>query len=420
MEPMDELFKKKLEERELGFNEAHWEAAQQLLDDRDARRGAIWWWRIGLVLTLLAVLVFVLVPNGVPLPAVAENTTSKSKTLYSESDEEEAPVAKPTVETAAGSAKSATTAVAGKTRANPQVTGAQPSARKGVAAPQQPISGTTHRSQPVVSNAPESTRDERTSPTEAKRSGSTVPLIARQEEEERAERVMVAVLDPVPQLDFWVIAQQDSFEAALPEKCWPVRKRWGVATILGGSLPAQETQAGAVLGLGLSWPGNDGWGLYAEGLYRIRPISNLATQQSLQRSYGFGVTENTYVLRASSLHYADVNTGATYQFNRHQFHAGAGVSGLIGARGQLEQTQKAETELDYGPATIASEGWVSEEGLSRLLFRAQAGYAFELFPNLLLSGRVQYNLTPVFAATAPENPALSPVSFDLMIKYNLW
>jgi hypothetical protein len=76
--------------------------------------------------------------------------------------------------------------------------------------------------------------------------------------------------------------------------------------------------------------------------------------------------------------------------------------------------------VDYGPVSAISEGWIATEGLSRWLFRAQAGYAFEIFPNLQLAGRVQYSITPILSATAPEQPRLSPVSFDLMLKYKLW
>ena len=157
------------------------------------------------------------------------------------------------------------------------------------------------------------------------------------------------------------------------------------------------------MGLGASWPGRDGFGLYAEGLYRIRPLSDLPTQASLQRTYGFGLTENAFELMANSLHYVDVNAGATYALGRHQLHAGAGATYLFGARGQLEQAQKPEAELDYGPVSAIS-----------------AGYAFEVFPNLQLAGRVQYSITPILSATAPEQPRLSPVSFDLMLKYKLW
>jgi hypothetical protein len=429
MEPMDEFFRKKMDGRDLPFNEAHWAAAQQLLDDRDARRGAIWWWRSGLLAIALAVVVFALWPSTskpvatASAPLTEKPVTEKKAMERSQSTDvpaepdQTAGIAKPvdSVEAAAVVVGDETEPVisVGSTGSvkPPQI--ALPA--NGALKPfERSVQAENSKLENDISKAP-------ASPEKAPAAESTAPPVAMgNQEEQQEERQAVAAFDLIPVLSFLVEESDREEGSGLPDPCWPVRKRWSVQTILGGSLPAQGNQAGALLGLGASWPGRDGFGLYAEGLYRIRPLSGLPTQASLQRNYGFGVTENAFELRANSLHYVDVNVGATYTLARHQLHAGAGATYLVGARGQLEQAQKAEAEVDYGPVSAISEGWIATEGLSRWLFRAQAGYAFEIFPNLQLAGRVQYSITPILSATAPEQPRLSPVSFDLMLKYKLW
>ncbi|WP_425421883.1 hypothetical protein [Phaeodactylibacter xiamenensis] len=427
MEPMDEFFRKKMDGRDLPFNEAHWVAAQQLLDDRDARRGAIWWWRSGLLAIALAVVVVALWPSTSKPGSTASATLSEKPVAEKKAVERSLSTdvsAEP--DQAAGLEKlvdSAEAAAAGDKK-EPVLSAASTGSVKPPQIAQPANSAPKPVERSVQAEAFKLENDifkTLISPGKAPAAESTAPPVAMEsQEEEQPERQMVAVFDPMPVLSFAVEGGSRRDVGELPDPCWPVRKRWSVQTILGGSLPAQGNQAGALLGLGASWPGRDGFGLYAEGLYRIRPLSGLPTQASLQRTYGFGLTENAFELRANSLHYVDVNAGATYALGRHQLHAGAGATYLFGARGQLEQAQKPEAELDYGPVSAISEGWIATEGLSQWLFRAQAGYTFEIFPNLQLAGRVQYSITPILTEMAPEQPRLSPVSFDLMLKYKLW
>lgn len=413
--------------RDLPFNEAHWVAAQQLLDDRDARRGAIWWWRSGLLAIALAVVVVALWPSTSKPGSTASATLSEKPVAEKKAVERSLSTdvsAEP--DQAAGLEKlvdSAEAAAAGDKK-EPVLSAASTGSVKPPQIAQPANSAPKPVERSVQAEAFKLENDifkTLISPGKAPAAESTAPPVAMEsQEEEQPERQMVAVFDPMPVLSFAVEGGSRRDVGELPDPCWPVRKRWSVQTILGGSLPAQGNQAGALLGLGASWPGRDGFGLYAEGLYRIRPLSDLPTQASLQRTYGFGLTENAFELRANSLHYVDVNAGATYALGRHQLHAGAGATYLFGARGQLEQAQKPEAELDYGPVSAISEGWIATEGLSQWLFRAQAGYTFEIFPNLQLAGRVQYSITPILTEMAPEQPRLSPVSFDLMLKYKLW
>jgi len=427
MEPMDEFFKKKMEERDLPFNEAHWADAQQLLDDRDARRGAIWWWRSGLLAIALAVVVVALWPSTSKPGATASAPLSEKpvakKRAVERSQSTDVPAESDQAASLEKLADSVEAAGAGDEKAS-----VLSAASTGSVKPPEIVKPVNGAPKPVERGVQaEASKIEKDSseapalPEKAPAAESISPPIAREDQEEQQEgRQTVAAFDLIPVLSFLVEESDREEGSDLPDPCWPVRKRWSVQTILGGSLPAQGNQAGALLGLGVSWPGRDGFGLYAEGLYRIRPLSGLPTQASLQRTYGFGVTENAFELRANSLNYVDVNFGATYTLARHQLHAGAGATYLVGARGQLEQAQKAEAEVDYGPVSAISEGWIATEGLSQWLFRAQAGYAFEIFPNLQLGGRVQYSFTPILAEMAPEQPRLSPVSFDLMLKYKLW
>lgn len=426
---MDELFKKKLEDRNLVFNEAHWEAAQQLLDDRDARRGATWWWRSGLLAIALAIAVFALWPSQPEPVSITSSPLTEKPVAEKNAVERSQPTSgyeKPNQTTGPAQAADAVQSGAVVGEESQPVTSVGSTAK--LKAPQVAIT-LKGASKPVEgriqtensTSASDDNLNERSLLQKAPAAESTAPpIVMGGQEDQQPERQAIAVFDQIPMLSFAVEEGDRGDVGDLPDPCWPVRKRWSVQTILGGSLPAQDNQAGALLGLGASWPGRDGFGFYAEGMYRIRPLSGLPTQASLQRTYGFGVTENAFELTVNSLHYVDVNAGATYALGRHQLHAGAGATYLVGARGQLEQAQKAESELDYGPVSAISEGWIAQEGLSRLLFRAQAGYAFEVFPNLQLAGRVQYGITPILSAAAPEQLRLSPVSFDLMFKYNLW
>lgn len=422
MEQMDEFFKKKMEGRDLPFNEAHWEAAQQLLDDRDDRRVATWWWRAGLLTVALSVVVFLLLP---PYPKLAfTNSASITKAPVAENKTVEPSQQSNQTPKASSTAKAMpdTEVVSNATEPETIVSSADRVKKAQGMISSVKISEPAQRDTQVESpkSAKALLNGEASSENTPSAESASSPVAVQSQEKDTPERGLIAAFALIPIRSFEVERNDRNYASDLPDSCWPVRKRWSVQTILGGSLPAQGSRAGALLGLGASWPGRDGLGVYAEGLYRIRPLSALPTQTSLQRNYGFGVTENTFELTANSLHYVDVNAGATYALGRHQLHAGAGATYLVGARGQLERAQKVEAELDYGPVSAISEGWIAPEGLSRWLFRAQAGYAIEVFPNLQLAGRVQYSITPILLAAAPEQPRLSPVSLDLMLKYKLW
>lgn len=437
MEPMDELFKKKLDAREIPFNEAHWVAAQQMLDDRDARKGAIWWWRTGLSVIAVVVLIVAFIPMQeiaveqvqtnlsndlgaypesnlstgdkaiLPDESISENTSAVKRPIAEGTNAVSSPKesnigAEPERSTSESISKAQAKAVQGAGKVN---TVSVIKTADGVATPENVLPGATRSSEELLPALPPQAIEQENSSDEE-------PVIA--------DRILVAPLDEITRLSFNVVPGDQPENKDLPDRCWPVRKQWAVYTVFGGSLPARNTRAGAVLGLGVSWPGTEKWGLYAEGLYRIQELSALPTQTALQRSYGFGVTESAYALHANSLHYLDLNLGATYKLKRHQFHIGAGGSYLVGVRGRLDVTQKEESELTYNPSMALSEGWISKEGVSGISVRGHAGYDFELFSHLYLVGRIQYNATPVFSDSAPGNPQLSPVSFDLMIKYELW
>jgi len=422
MEPMDELFKKKLEDRNLVFNEGHWEAAQQLLDDRDSRGAAIWWWRFGLTAIAFAMIVVFLLPFDTEQPPIEEKTHTASRTLQGGKAEQAVPQATSPVMGEQQVRERPAPLDRGSEISNPSdAPSSITSKRKAVAASNRSATKVGPTSENRATDSVQGSEVNPSSPIDASPSDDTAPPIAQDDQgAENPERALIAGFDQIPRLVFQVEGQEGRGSANMPERCWPVKNRWAVHTIIGGSLPAQDNQPGALLGLGVNWSGRGGWGIYAEGLYRIRQLSNLPTQMSLQRSYGFGVSESVFELQANSLHYADVNAGANYEFNRHRLHAGGGVSYLIGARGQLEQAQKGEEALDYSSAFAVSEGWISQEGLSRWLLRAHAGYEFELYPNVHLAGRIQYSFASILAATAQDQPRLSPVSFDLMLKYRLW
>lgn len=416
MEPMDEFFKKKLEGRDLPFNEAHWASAQQMLEDREAERGVLWWWRTGLLAILLAALIFALVPYQVEAPTTAENGAIKGSKPNEETVEAATPKANGHSTKAMPHQKpSAEKRETGRTADAAPV---PPTIKTVAPASGQSVPGTIKARHTAVTDQAKKTveLEEVSEPAQnpMDRPIAQTPKVAE-------ARSLIAAMNLIPKLSFRAERGEEIKAPGLPEYVWQERNRWSIRTVFGGSLPVQEFRAGTVLGLGANWPGKTGWGLYAEGLYRIRQFSSLPTQSSQQRSYGFGVSESTYALRANSLHFIDINLGATYTVKRHEWHAGAGFSYLLGARGQLDQAQKPEEELSFGPTIAISEGWVSKAGLSDLSFRAQAGYAFELYPNLFLSGRIQYGITSVFEGAAiTDNPPPSPLLFDLMIKYELW
>jgi hypothetical protein len=397
MEPMDDFFKKKLEERDVPFNEAHWAAAQQLLEQQQARRRAIWWWWTGCTSIALAVVVFIILPAWWTPSPYLPNPSLKAFPIP-EKQEMAASGRQPVKAPAPPSLNldDPPTAVARREKApaNPaKTTTAAASEPTG-----QPASVPPSAAEPIASNL-----------------GSVAINAATVDSVVTIPAVQQTPLTPLPALAFSIETAADS-PAALPATPVKSAGKWHASTLMGGSIHPTEGKAGPVLGIRVSYAIAHRYSLYAEALYRARPVAPSLAQRSLQQQFGFGLNERAYELQATGLHYADANLGAAYRFSRHTVYAGGGLSYLAGARGQLRRATKAESASGFAPQQTTEEGWIDTEALPGFRLRAQAGYEYRLLPRLGLHLRAQYRV----GADASPLALDAPLSIDVMLNYSLW
>lgn len=393
MEPIDDFFKKKFEERDLPFNEAHWAAAQQLLDQQQQRRRAIWWWWAGFVGVALAVAVFLVWPAW-----WAPSSFTPHATLQAFPIPERQGVA------------------ASENRLR------EPQSASGIASESEAVS-TAHLQweattpPPLSSSSKGQAASSSSSVAEVSVSGiNTAPSdTGTMDSIAATPSVQSALLTPLPVL---AIAPEFTGDNPPPDLAAqavnPIRK-WHFSTLLGGSIHAAEGKTAPVLGIRATYAIAPRWSLYAEALYRARPVKPSTAQRSLQQQFGFGLNEQSYELQATSLHYVDANLGAAYRFSRHAIYAGGGLSYLTGARGQLRQAVKAESDSGFAPQQTTAEGWIDTKASPHFHLRAQAGYEYQLLPRLGLHLRAQYRIGP----EAIPSVLNAPLSIDLMLNYSL-
>ncbi len=420
MEPMDDFFKKKFEARELPFDANHWAMAEQLLNERQQRKLALWWWWLGCAITALGIVLILMAPSWAATVAGKVSNSGPSAPNADLPRSADPPSAttqafpagnEPTISGPTGKEKASTQTVNPEgSRIGPPVAAEPKPAKTGVERlPVAPV--------PV---AEASARDEN---AVALDSETVLPSgLTLQSGLDTAQNLPVGlmVLEQLPTRHITVNDQSEA-EVKWPETCWPERRRWRVWTVLGGTFTPGNTQGGALLGWRVQYPGRDGWGIAVEGLYRSRPVNALPTQAALQRNYSFGVEEEAYEMQATALHLVDLGLELTYTKGQHQLQAGAGGSYLLGSRGRLNRSAKAEDELEYQPATPLSEGWISTEGLSALIGRAYLGYTYRVLDDLGISARAQYNLTAISAAgSSLVTQTPSPFSFEVTVNYAIW
>jgi len=420
MRQLDDFFKKKLDEQELPFNEAHWLAAQDLIDGQQQKRRSIWWWRMGCLTVAIGVVIFLLIPNWSAedafvakqeQPAEKDSVQSSLDTKATPPSSTEAlPEAslpsqanRQTEQPASANESAASTAATSApcTATQLSIPPAQVPSPKGV----EPAAQVSTTSPPIAATS----KEQATSRPSA--AAETLPA-----ETDSTTRQVAEALLPIPTLAFELAEKESEFptEAAAVSLS---QGRWKLSTLLGGTLSPSEPQVDPVLGLRLERTLGEQLGIYAETVYRSQAFRRMTPASSVQEQYGFGLRQEAYALEASSLHYVDLNMGLTYHYLRQHYHLGAGASYLLGARGALNQNITVETtRFPSGPSTI-EEGWVAKDGLRDWAFRLQGGYEYYLLPTLSLGMQLQYRLNPVMEA---DSKVSGPFSVDFMIKYSLW
>jgi hypothetical protein len=415
MSQLDDFFKKKLDEQELPFNEAHWLAAQDLIDGQQQKRRAIWWWRMGCLAVTIGVVIFLIIPNWTMdghLVAEQKQPTEKANTSIA-TDSDTSTSSKTDMPSASKQSMPANDPV------QQQASSESSAVTKNTTSPKLPVytpqAPPTKADEPAVNKTPTAppiataTKQKATLPPNAT-AESLPPTI------DSTRNQAIASLLPIPTLAF-ELAERESKSPTFATASSSQKGRWQLSTLLGGTLSPNEPQVGPVVGLRLERKLGKQLGLYAETVYRSQAFRRLAPASSLQEQFGFGLRQEAYSLEANSLHYADLNMGLTYRYLRHHYHLGAGASYLFGARGALNQNVTRETtRFPEGNSTI-EEGWVATDGLRDWTFRLQSGYEYSLLPTLSLGMRLQYRLNPVLEA---DNKVSAPFSVDFMIKYSLW
>ena len=451
MDALDKFFKNKMDQRSVPFDEAHWQAAEQLLNEKDKRkrRVLLWWWigggtSVGVGL-LLAAFVYWDIPGG--SPAKYEEQITQLSEIQSEH------LSNTTEKTHSSSAIEHADAVTTIDEENflPKINSGQEIII--------PINSLKEedRASTILNNKKEDESYEHTTaephnqldveqtskttgvennnePAKAMSNESTSPDSSRETKVMEIQKPLVMAftpLEPIPsllkELDY---SREDATEkeAVVAEEIRVKRIRkmyWtlSAATVLnpsdGKSFLGAHMSATAYkaisertkihMQLGYQWQ---------NGTFGI-------SQESTQSVYGFGLSVQRYQLAPSRLHYLTGSFGLSRSFRKHELSAGIAYQYLLGLQGQLTNAEKTPFTSIFNQSETATTAWLEEGGYRKHLFGATLAYQYRLVGPLDLMAQFYY-WPGLLTDDTPELPdetrlqEAGPVFIDVGIRIRLF
>jgi hypothetical protein len=425
MDQLDNLFKGKLEGRQIPFDEAYWQAAEKLLEEQEKKRrkGFFWWWFAAGVLAG-ALLVVLLWPEGATQEKPVIMTIAEQASVVDPSEPQKGELVdseKPLLPKTAVKEKNGESAAS---IARPPSSGDHTG---GVSAVQpQDVAG-------PVEGLPAGSSDQA---ERAAMDASVVPLegqaVVKEAEGSQvlsADRSVLAILPAIDRLAFEVEHRAvrpagQNIQPEMPKA--PAANSWQYYTLARVMLNPDDGRKvlGGAIGAGGSYNFKRSRFAYADIAYRLVSGTFGAAQQSQVQHFGFGLSQENFELTPSQLHYINTSIGIGKRWPRHQAYAGLSYQYLLGIRGRLSGSEKTAFSLDFSSAQTLEEGWLDEKGYRKHILGGVLGYQFALLDKLNIGIEVAY-WPDGLSDEAVELPAASslkengPVFIDFGMYYQL-
>ena len=442
MEPMDQFFRKKIEERQYEYHESYWEEAERMISQRDGRRRrAFWWWAFGLGLLLISIVAvgwWFLATGNSDKTTIGSDPSSEParpkgtpralfELLPGEPSEGQTglngregviPTLEPTISNGTGPGKGAGQTVSTEQKDGSLLKAGGPDVDK-------IFKNETSIGKPGLKGPVGNIKEQAALPIR-QHTDSTVPAVNPSVMLEKGEKMTVermkSLLGPVDERLMTLGRSPDVRE-------YPIRTRrrlnWEAALAATVNPSGGKSLLGGTAGLRASRQVKESTWLTAGIQYRLRGGSFGPSQGSRQVTYGFGREEQKYDLRPNRLHYAEALFQAEWPVKRHNFALGLGWNYLLGIEGSLSSTVKEEFALSFGAGSSQEKGWLDEKGYKKQFGVARAAYHYQLLGRLKIGMELQYTPGGILEKSVegePDVPLLkesTPLIIDVGIKYSL-
>lgn len=425
MEQFDQFFKDKFEGRQFDLKEAHWQAAEQLIIDREKkkrRRGFFFWLLGGLLLFGLVGTSWYFWPEeAIVQEAGIESTIQNQKTV-------DALTTDPSI---SNTISSQSTTISNNLDQTPNTT---INTTNTINEQERSLTSTTKSS--TVKRIIESTQlNENTLQTveELSQNSNTPTAELNQEPNIEGKTSDINLLKALPTVPLEFLNYPLRTEA-LEKGPQAYTEEQGAAArtnepYLGldfnfSTYPyftrGTRNDLGGKLGLTYGMPLGQRTKLLASLHYQQRGGTFDYFKESRKVAYRFAKAEERFVLLPEKLHYAEAGLGFALEKNKHSFEIGTSLNYLLGIRGDL---LRFTSEDNFENSTLENEGWIAEDGFKKWHVNMQLGYMHRFGTRLALGARLNYTLGTILDKNYEfSNVYLQeaePLTLDLRFRYYL-
>jgi cytoskeletal protein RodZ len=425
MEQFDQFFKDKFQGRQFDLNEAHWQAAEQLIIDQEKkkRRRDFFFWLLGGLLLLGVV--------GAgwyfwPEEAIVQNEGIESTTQNKNTAD--AATSDPTISNTTSSQSTTTSDNLDQTpsttinttntvneRERSLTSTTKSSTVKRIIEPSQLNENTLQTIEELSQNSDTPTAELNQEPNiegntfdiNLLKALPTVPL------EMLFYPLRTEALEKVPQ----AYTEEQETEDRTNEPYLGLDFNFSTYPYL---TTGTQKDLGGKLGLTYGMPLGQRTKLLASLHYQQRGGTFDFFKESRKVAYRFAKAEERFVLLPEKLHYAEAGLGIVLEKNKHSFEIGTSLNYLLGIRGDL---LRFTSEDNFQNATLENEGWIAEDGFKKWHVNMQLGYMLRFGTRLGLGARLNYTLGTILDKNYEfSNVYLQeaePLTLDLRFRYYL-
>ncbi len=405
MEHLDDFFKNKMSQRQIEFDEAHWAAAEALLDkQKRKKRLAFWWWFGGAASVLVtALLLWWFWPQSAPsplssffdLPALAK----------SEAPTTDATVQPDVTETPQTSAPHSSNAnLSPSSKQNPSSDTRDTFAAKA----KEEIDRTaekafTERKKTTITAKEEKAKADQKAKVQNNSKPEKKPNQnkAQANADQKVKRLAIPMLSTLEREPLRYERQGNFGNAQREEPMIKVayeKWRWGAAayaSLYPYRTGANESLIGWKTGLFSSYHLNTNWYIESGIQYHLRTGQfGFAKAESIA-NYRFGKSELNYFLLPTQLHYLQIPLLVGYQNNRHRLAIGAQLNYLLGIRGSLRTSFDGVSDPNLFNTNQVEQGWIVKDGFKIWPIDVSMGYGYELGTHWMVEVQLNYTMGSV-------------------------
>ncbi len=466
MNELDRFFKDKLDNRQIEFNEAHWQEAEKMLDRQGKKRPAwMWWIALGILLllggtwwglsrysvsakgpenTIPEVADVVLEEQSTALPSDAVKATQTNEnTNDSELTTTGSPLASPELKSERDQSHMVKEDVDEEVIQGVQsisqdktIAGNTPAKQSGELANDTSIAGNEEPEIGRIEEDGQSALEEENVAVvdlaneqlvQEQNIENTNTSKAQNTEEQSQNTLNIDEKTTKPFALLEAISVMNPGFLDVPKSATNFRDPYKIktptqlslgfhamATLYPSFESGNQRLIGSNLGLDVRFSGRSPWGFRTGLNYRIRGGQFSFTDSLSEVTYGFGRSEKQYTLTPRSVHYLELPLAVSYRFRQHEIQAGGQIGYLSGVKGQLE------VPLEGSPLRRTTEaGWMEKDGFNQLRIDLSLGYHYAITRQLKAGLLLHY--TPInWIENTDKLKENGPFTIDVGLRFDLF